>query len=105
MSGSTVSGVRTSPIFDYRESKEARTQLDAFADGNSRFDSVWIGVTWLIRRNPYNAGRLLPGWTDIFVLKTDDFLKIGMPIIFVYYKIIDVPGRLMEITRVNLDTP
>jgi hypothetical protein len=96
---------RTSHVFNCRESSEARAQLDVLAAKKSQFSTLWQGVVWLLIRNPYNAGNLLPGWTDIFLLKTIDFLAIGMPTLFVYYKIIDVTARVIEVIRVNDGTP
>jgi hypothetical protein len=104
MSESNINA-RTSPLFTCRESKEAQTQLDNLANSHSQFPALWQGVVWLLMRNPYKAGNLMPGWTDIFVLKTYDFLAIGLPVLFVYYKIIDVGRSIMEIVRVNAGAP
>ena len=80
------SGGRSSPLFNCTESQRARQKLDALAASDSRFQNIWNGVVWLVLRNPY-IGSLIPGKTATFVIITDDFLAIEMPVMEVYYTI------------------
>lgn len=64
-----------------------REKLDALADSDPRFQKIWNGVVWLVQRNPH-AGSLLPGKAATYVITSDDFLVINMPVLEVYYSII-----------------
>jgi hypothetical protein len=64
------------------------------------FDKIWTGVSWLIIRNPYGAGQLVPGKQHTYALKTSDFLAVGLPEIIVSYSLIDVEKRILEVIDV-----
>jgi hypothetical protein len=87
------------PVWNLRESPQACAQLDALAN-NHRFEEVWTAVRWLIIRNPLEAGQLVPGKEQTFVLKTNDFLAIGLPVILITYSIIDPTARIFEIVSI-----
>jgi hypothetical protein len=77
-----------------RESQRARSKLDTLVGTDARFDKIWNGVVWLLLRNP-QAGSVIPGKSATFVLITSDFLVIGMPVMEVYYSIVN--DELIEV--------
>ncbi len=91
---------RVSPLWNIRESKTAREQLDALTGTNANFDKIWIGVRWLLIRDPVANGQLVVGKKLTYVHKTFDFLAIGMPEMMVTYSIIDEKTRVCEIVSV-----
>ena len=91
---------RASPIWNWTESRQAREQLDTFADGHAEFNQIWEGVRWLIIRDPINAGRLIEGRQQTYVIRTLDFLAVGMPEILVIYSLIDLDKRVLEVVEV-----
>jgi hypothetical protein len=86
-------------VWNCRESRKAREQLDALA-AHPSFEKLWVGVTWLIRRNP-TAGWPVTGRKHTYVLKSEDFMNIGIPIILVTYSIIDHDQMVCEIISVE----
>lgn len=90
---------RVSAIYSLRETPEARQQLDAIALQSNQFQNIWGGITWLILRQP-DAGELIPGRTQTYMLKTTDFLAIGIPVLLVIYSIVDCKELVLEVISV-----
>jgi len=91
---------RTSPVYAIRETTKAQAQLDELAGKHSGFVKLWEnGICWLIQRNPA-AGVLIPGKQQTYVIKTEDFLAINLPIILVTYSVIDSSELIVEIIEV-----
>jgi|SRR5580704_11323919 hypothetical protein len=90
---------RAQPVWNCRESKQACAHLDALASHDD-FDRVWTGVRWLIIRNPMEVGRPVQGKTQTYVLKTADFMAMGIPVTLVTYSIVDMSKRTVEIVSV-----
>jgi hypothetical protein len=91
---------RSAPVFNCRETPAARKQLDAFAE-IPRFNELWEGIEWLIRRDPIKAGRCLDGYNNTYVLKSKDFMAIKMPIVLVIYSIVGKKDEpIVEIVEV-----
>ena len=92
------SGGRSSPLCNCRESRRAREKLDALAEADARFQRIWSGVVLLIQRNPH-AGALIPDNTATYVVISDDFLVIGMPVLEIYYTV--VSDDLIEVLEIH----
>lgn len=89
-------GGRSSPICNLRESTAARRQLDVLASKDRRFQAIWNGLMWLVLRDPA-CGTPVPGLPMSYILKTTDFLAIGLPVMGVFYK---RDGDLVEVIEV-----
>ena len=68
--------------------------------GLDGFEEIWTGLRWLIIRNPYEAGQLVPGKQQTYALKTADFMALGLPEFVVSYSLINVETRVLEIIDV-----
>jgi hypothetical protein len=55
-------------------------------------------VVWLVQRNPH-AGSLIPSKSATYVIISDDFLVIDMPILEVYYTV--VSDDLIEFVEIH----
>jgi hypothetical protein len=93
---------RVAPVYDLRETRRARDQLDRLAANHQRFTEMWEGVWWLLQRNPTDpeVGALIPGKKTTYILKTFDFLAIGLPTLAVVYSVTDPEKRIVEIIEV-----
>jgi hypothetical protein len=90
---------RVSPLYEYRETALARQQLDALAVANSQFQALWEAFLWIVLRNPYK-GTPVPAGTPHFIIKTQDFLALSLPILFVVY-CIPAP-TIVEVVEVRM---
>lgn len=90
---------RASPLYTYREAPGVRAKLDALVATHPQCSDLWIGVTWIILRDP-TKGTLIYGKTATFVFVTFDFMAIGIRTMEIYYSIIDQEDRLIEIIDV-----
>jgi hypothetical protein len=88
------------PVWNVRESPLARAQLDALTAADPRFDKIWIGVRWLIIRDPILNGQIVPGKESTYVHKTNEFLAIGMKELLVTYSIIEEKNRICEVVSI-----
>jgi hypothetical protein len=91
---------RVSPVYNIRETRKAQTQLNRLAAKNGEFTRLWEGLCWLIQRSPTTIGALVTGKQSSYVLKTNDFMAIGIPQVVVVYSILDAANLLLEIAEV-----
>lgn len=92
------SGGRVSPVYNCIKSSRARDKLNALAEADPRFTNIWDGVVWVVLRNP-KAGAVIPGKQDTHVIITTDFLAIGMPVMEVYYTVLN--ENLVEFIEIH----
>lgn len=79
--------MRVSSRYPCQETDNARSQLDKLAGSHAKFNDLWIGIVWLVVRDP-DVGATLPGKKKTYVLVTSDFLALGLPTIRVIYGVV-----------------
>lgn len=90
---------RVSPVYNVRETTKAKTQLNRLA-AKDGFTRLWEGLCWLIQRSPTTIGALVPSKKSTYVLKTEDFMAIGLPMVVVVYSIVNPAKLILEIIEV-----
>jgi hypothetical protein len=90
---------RVSPVYNICETKKARSQLDRLAGRHADFTALWESLVWLIQRTP-TVGVLVTGKQATYVIKSEDFAAVGLPIVLVIYAITDTEKMIIEIAEI-----
>jgi len=83
----------------YRETPAARRALDDLAASHSMFQSIYDSLVWVVLRDT-TVGTPIPLHEGVFVVRSLDFLAIGLPVILVVYRVLG--GNLIEIVDIIL---